>query len=132
MKPTRALNPCTALLKDGSRCGKYAKSDQPFCAVHSAGYTPKGAAVPKPKPVTYDERLELFTNNRDPRISMRAIEMLERRRAGADESDPYPWPLFFAAITPEERATLESLVAQFKALKEAVWTRRPDLRPEGV
>ena len=128
VKKQRALQPCTALLKDGSRCGKYAKAGEDFCSVHQPGYKPMGAAVPRPKPVSHEERLRRFAESSDPRVAMQAMAALDKRR-NEDGSPAFDGRAFLNALTPEERALMGSLVAQLREVQKAVYEREPRLRP---
>jgi hypothetical protein len=130
MKSTRPLQQCIALLRDSTRCGKYAKTGETLCAVHQPGYTPQGAAVPRPKTLTHQERLELFARSNDERVAMQAIGMLERLRGGDATVDPRAdYRILVAALTATEREQLTAFIMQFQQFKEQVYVRRPDLRP---
>jgi hypothetical protein len=129
MRKQRALQPCTALLRDGSRCGKYAKADDVFCAVHQPGYKPTGAAVARPKPVSHEERLRRFAESSDPRVAMQAIGILERRRDASEGRPTLDPRAFIDALTPDERDHLRDLIAQLRELQRAVYDRVPKLRP---
>ena len=130
VKKQRALQPCTALLRDGSRCGKYAKAGEVFCAVHQPDYKPKGAAVPRPKPVTHEERLRRFAESPDPRVAMQAIGILEKRRTNEDGSPAFDGRAFLNALTTDEREQVRSLIAQLREIQRAVYEREPRLRPQ--
>jgi hypothetical protein len=124
--------PCTALLKDGTPCGRYYKSGdpEPFCSVHRSTYAPKGAAIPRPKPVSYDDRLRRFAESSDARVAMQAIGILTRRAGDGSKSDPEGAAtrrLFLEALTVEERTLLAGIIDQYKELQRAVFARRPDL-----
>jgi hypothetical protein len=128
--------PCTALLKDGSPCGRYYKKGdpEPFCSVHRKDFKPTGAAVPRPKPVTHHERLRRFAESSDPRVAMQAIGILERRAEGGSKQDANSARrAFIDALADDERAQLQTILAQYKELQRVVYRRRPDLpRPDGL
>jgi len=127
----RPLQQCVALLKDGTRCGKFAKAGETLCAVHQPGYVPKGAAVPKPKVLTHQQRLEMFAQSSDERIAMQAISLLEKRRGTQESSPREESAALVAALTDDERDQLAAIIGQLKAFKEQIYLRRPDLRPAG-
>jgi hypothetical protein len=128
--------PCTALLKDGSPCGRYYKKGdpEPFCSVHRKDFKPTGAAVPRPKPVSHVERLRRFAESSDPRVAMAAIAALDRRSSD-DKQTPsgISARALLDAMTPEEREQAAVIVGQYRELQRAVYRRRPDLpRPDGL
>jgi hypothetical protein len=127
----RPLQQCVALLQNGTRCGKFAKDGEQLCAVHRPGYVPKGAAVPKPKVLTHQQRLEMFARSSDERIAMQAISLLEKRRGTNDPEPRETCAALVAALTDDEREELSAIIAELKAFKERIYLRRPDLRPAG-
>ena len=126
--------PCTALLKDGSRCGRFYKvgDPEPFCSVHRKDFKPSGAAIPRPKPVSHEERLRRFAESSDPRVAMQAIGILERRSA-PDEGgrERFSGRAFIEVLTAEERERLRALISAFKELQREVYTRVPKVQPAG-
>jgi hypothetical protein len=127
MKKSTGQCPCTALLKDGSRCGRYYKAGapEPFCSVHRKDFKPTGAAVPRPKPISNEERLRRFAESNDPRVAMQAIGILERRAEGGSKQDAnIARRVFLDALTDNERDQLQSILDQYKELQRVVYRRR--------
>ena len=119
---------CIAKCRDGSPCGRMAPADTQICSVHSE--TLKSPIIPS----EVDELviLKKLARSSNEQIKLRAVDLLLSLRAKTTPLPATPSQAgFLADCTPEERAELIALIDRFKAIREQVYTRRPELRPEG-
>jgi hypothetical protein len=135
-KARRLLPRCSGVTSDGTQCGRRVAdgSNPPLCHIHAAIARGQSHSPLMDSGDEIDEVkiLKRLARSKDDRVKLRAVDLLlevKRRRLEAPApAGPNYYP-FVKALTTEERALVSELTMRFRALKEAVYERCPELAP---